>query len=297
MVAARMSVRCAVLCGVFWALCGPAAAQAQPVEASRIRILLIVDDQAPSAAINGFAHDRSAFKKVIQGIFRDLHLEDRYTLDILDGNKAVRGKVLDYYRDLKAETNEALICYFSGHGGADPRSGHFLDLDDGPLPRSELRAAMLAKKARLVVLITDCCADFPRCGVDVPRDADRCEQPLTLTTGEPSAPAIAKHAVRRQPPGETLRQLFFHHRGIVDISACQIGKQAFSRNNVGGYFTLSLVALLHAPHQVFARNANGVVSWSSFFMALRSSTEEAAGRDRNVQTPVAFSLGKMPGKN
>jgi hypothetical protein len=296
MPAARLPARFAVLVAVVCVLLGPVAASAQtPAEASRVRILLLIDDSAPGASVNGFALDHSAVKKVFKEAFRALNLENRYTLDILDGKNALRSKVLAYYRNLKTEPDEVLVCYFSGHGGADPQDGHFLDLEDGTLKRSELRAAMLAKNTRLVVLITDCCADYNyggRAGSTLdPKPKN--DQALNIAKDAPKKLMPNAQSIRRDVPGETLRQLLFHHQGIVDITACQIGKQAFSSKNIGGYFTLSLVALLQAPPEAFGVDpANRLVSWSNFFVVLRRNTEEAAGRDHNTQTPVAFALGK-----
>jgi hypothetical protein len=298
MAASRLSIRALFLGAVLWGLLGPGAAFGQaPAEATRVRILLVIDDHAPGSSINGFAHDHTAVKKVLKETFRDLQLEDRYTLDILDGKNALSSKVLAYYRDLKAEPTEVLVCYFSGHGGADPSGRHFFDLEDGQLKRSDLRAAMLAKKTRLVVLISDCCADYGSSRENPRKDSGiKGDEPLVIGDNESIGQPTGRHGYRHHAPGETLRQLLFHHQGIVDVTSCQIGKQAFSNKHVGGYFTLSLVALLLAPPDRFQMEPYGVVSWSSFFVVLRRNTEEAAGRERNAQTPIAFSLGKTAGQ-
>src|ERR1700722_5319797 len=104
MPALRFPIRIALLCAVAWAVLCPASTSAQaPAEASRVRILLLIDDDAPSASINGFPHDHSAVKKALRETFHQLRMEDRYTLDVLNGKKAGRDKVLAYYRDLKTE--------------------------------------------------------------------------------------------------------------------------------------------------------------------------------------------------
>ena len=122
----------------------PAFAQI-PAEASRVRILLIADTDAAGASVNAFQRDQVAVKKVLSETLRDLKLEQRYTLDILQGADATPAKILAYYRELKTEPSEALICYYSGHGGADAVDGHYLDLEGGKLRRAALRAAMEAK--------------------------------------------------------------------------------------------------------------------------------------------------------
>jgi hypothetical protein len=288
-----MPARLILLVAVSWGLFGPATAFArEAAEATRVRILVVVDDDGPGAEENGFAGDHRAIKQLIQTTFRDLRLEGRYTLDVLAGKDAQAAKVLAYYRDLKSTPDEALLCYYSGHGGADPVNGHFLDLDDRPLVRSELRAAMLAKKPRLAVLLTDCCAEYEngrrRDGAPGRERGER-----MLVVGQYGLPlaGTGPRLDRQAAPGETLRQLLFYPRGVVDITACQVGRQAFSSKHVGGFFTLSLVALLQATPERFGLDpASRQVTWSGFFVALRRSTEEAALAEHAAQTPVAFAL-------
>ena len=275
---------------VIFAAGTPAHGQAK-AEASRVRILLIVDSDAGTAGVNGFVGDLKSIEKVLRETLRDLRMEDRYTLDILRGKDATPSKILGHYRDLDTNPSEVLFCYYSGHGAADPLNGHFLDLEGGQLWRSDLRAAMLAKKTRLVVLVTDSCAEYTDPAFGSPRQRD-----------PESAGRLDQNEDARQPSkvprgsavmrGETLKQLLFYQEGIVDISACAIGKQAFSKKQEGGYFTLALVALLAASPAECQNNGNGEVSWASFFALLRARTSDAAARANNLQAPVAFSLGK-----
>src|SRR4051812_36650138 len=98
------------------ALCGRAYGE----EATRLRILLVVDTQGANASVNGFAFDHQNMKKVFKEALREQHLEHRYTLDILKDKDATPAKILAYYEGLKVEPTETLLCYYSGHGGVDP---------------------------------------------------------------------------------------------------------------------------------------------------------------------------------
>jgi hypothetical protein len=268
-----------------------APAHGQSAEASRVRILLIADTDTTSAGVNGFAKDHAAVKKALQDAFHAAKLDDRYTLDVLQGPDATAARILAYYRELKTGPDEVLVCYYSGHGATDPVDGHFLDLEGGPLKRSELRAAMQARKARLVVLLTDCCADFGTDCIRVPRGREK-EKALDV---EPLTARPRPNPVLSQ--GDTIRHLLFGPTGTVDITASAIGKQAFSNRNEGGYFTLAFVALLAAPAETFVRPGDWGPSWSAFFAVLRERTQAAAARDDNRQTPAAFALpGVSPRK-
>src|SRR5262245_53671531 len=222
------------------ALCPSRACSDVPPEATRVRILLIIDTHGLNADANGFAADKDSMKKVIKEAMRDQNLEDRYTLDILHGADATPARVLAYYRGLKVAPTDALLCYYSGHGGAHKGGGHFLELKAGRLQRDELRKAMEGKRPRLVVLLSDCCADYG----DVPLSRILLADDGKMDAGKKKRDPGARQNTLRSPRGETLRHLLFHGRGVVDITACDLGKVAFSSRRRGGYFTLTLVNLL-----------------------------------------------------
>jgi hypothetical protein len=263
-----------------------------PAEASRLRILLVIDTQGADAEKNGFAVDKLTMKKILKEALREQNLEDRYTLDILDGADVTPTRVLNYYRDLKVDPNETLLCYYSGHGAADETKGHFLDMKAGRLMRSDLRKAMEAKRARLVVLLSDCCGAY---GLDAfgPRNRIGLEPP-DKEKKDGKAKRRPDHGARqntlRSGRGETLRHLLFHHRGVVDITACDLGKLAFSSLGSGGYFTLTLGYLFGVDGDRFDADGDGLISWNGFFTVLQVATQQNATNASYTQTPRAFSL-------
>jgi hypothetical protein len=257
-----------------------------PPEATRVRILLLIDTLGANADVNGFAADKDSMKRVIKETMRDQNLEDRYTLDILHGADATPARVLAYYRELKVAPTDALLCYYSGHGGAHKGGGHFLELKAGRLLRDDLRKAMEGRRPRLVVLLSDCCADYG----DVPLS-----RILLADDGKKDAKKKrdpgARQNTLRSPRGETLRHLLFHGRGVVDITACDLGKVAFSSTSRGGYFTLTLVNLLRTDSDRFEADGDGVVGWGTFFATLQETTRRYARNGAYTQTPRAFALG------
>ncbi|HYT93378.1 MAG TPA: caspase family protein, partial [Gemmataceae bacterium] len=239
-----------------------------PSEASRLRILLVIDSQGADADINGFALDKVTMKKILKEALREQNLEDRYTLDILDGADVTPTRVLAYYRNLKVEATEALLCYYSGHGAADETQGHFFDMRAGRLLRSELRKAMEAKRSRLVVLLSDCCGAYGFDPFAVPKNRISLEPPSkdkTESKTRQRADQGARQNTLKSVRGETLRHLLFQHRGVVDITACDVGKLAFSSRGRGGYFTLTLTHLLGVDGDRFDADAAGVIGWNGFF--------------------------------
>jgi hypothetical protein len=263
-------------------------------EATRLRILLVIDTEGHAARDNGFALDAANMQRAIKVTLREQNLEDRYTLDILQGKDVTPEKVLGHYRDLKVKPTEALVCYYSGHGGADKERGPFLQMGNGRLFRSELRAAMEAKRPRLVVLLSDCCANYS-IGTGVAAPTSRLQ--LILDDKEAGKGPKRKRAddgarqnTLKTVRGETFRQLLFRPRGVADITSCEVGKVAFSSPARGGYFTTTLTALLGADGDRFEAEADGAVGWAGFFHVLQTATSERARTDTYSQTPRAFSL-------
>src|SRR5262249_32143960 len=130
----------------------------------------------------------------------------RQQLDIrtLKGGAATRDAILRYYQELKTSRDEALLFYSSGRGSPDARpGGPVLEPERGPaLGRAELRKAMEAKKAGLVVILSD--------GRNKPWRS-RVARRMILTVKPPT---------QVHP---TLRCLFFQARDTVDITATSGG--------------------------------------------------------------------------
>src|SRR5262249_55434630 len=160
-----------------------------------------------------------------------------------------------YYRTLKTGPDEALFFFYGGHGGTDPKKGHYLALQDNDrgqqLLPPELRQAMPGKKARLVVIVTPCCAHT---------------LPLPPATQEISEDAAQKD-MPKIVPHPMLRALFFQARGVVDITAAR--NNSSWGDDEGGVFTRSFCyQLLRYANPRAAR----VGTWSTFFPVLQKET-------------------------
>jgi hypothetical protein len=133
-------------------------AQGVPAEASRVRFLIVVDTDDHAGATWGL--DGKNLKAVLEAGLRKQKLEGRFTIDMVTGSQVNPGYVLSYYDKLPVEADEALVFYFSGHGAYNGAKGHFMQFTHGPLFRKDLLAAMQKYNPRLVVLLTDCCANY-----------------------------------------------------------------------------------------------------------------------------------------
>jgi hypothetical protein len=141
---------------------------------------------------------------------------------------------------------------------------------------------MEAKKAGLVVLLTDCCS-MPIKLPKVVRIKGGYELPPTL-----------------HPP---FRALFFRARGTVDITAAT-GNASWCDEKGGGIFTRSLCRMLQT--RLTRRTRGEALTWGEFFPLLERDTEklfagwskEMKSRGEKIagtQKPQAFALGQAAG--
>jgi len=226
---------------------GPA--EAAP-ELQKVHILMVFDTNDPRLK-KSLEHDetrmRETWKRTIP--------EGRYTLKVLRGEEATASRILNYYRDLKTGPGEGLVFFYGGHGAIDPGSKeHFFDLVKRPaLLRSVLRKAMEAKRADLVVLLSDCCSSPQEFRAKVPSEG----------------PFDNERAIRIHP---TVRCLLFQARGTVDVTAAT-DNAAWSDNLRGGLFTRSVARMFTTPVRSLDSNRDGFVSWSEFSRQLTRETE------------------------
>lgn len=155
-----------------------------------------------------------------------------------------RNAILQTVRNLDVARDDAVVVYYSGHGGYDG-DGHFLDVSNQRLYRSDLLEAVSAHKCRLQVLLTDACFN------------KRIVQPLVTA------------ATKAGPPVTTplFRSLFFECRGVLDLNSCRRDQLAFVRNDYreGSVFTSAFVQLLE-------KNLRNGLQWPQLLADARRQT-------------------------
>ncbi|HKI33004.1 MAG TPA: caspase family protein [Gemmataceae bacterium] len=221
----------------------------KPHDLKRLRVLLVIDNTDPDHAVS-VERDRQN----VQTLLEEHIPKGRRQIDCLEGRKVTREEILKYYRDLETGPDEALLFFFAGHGGIDPKLGHCLQMaagDQSRLPRADVRKAMEQKRAGLVVLLTDCCSTRVKT-----KPLDGANQPLTPRELHP-----------------VFRCLFFQHRGTVDITAAEDDSGAFGDDR-GGVFTSALVNLLQGDVKALDTDHDGFVSWKEIVPLLSKKTEE-----------------------
>ena len=226
-----------------------------PAELRKLHALLVIDTR--SGLGESVVIDGERMGHLLQrGIPRD-----KLDMTVLTGKDVTAARILNYYRNLKADANDAVLFYYAGHGAIDPAKGHFLalqELDTKPLLRSDLRKAMQDKNPGLQVLLTDCCSSRFKL-------PDK-KRKVIEEVGE---------AKELDP---VLRCLLFRHRGVVDVTAASDNTAAFGDDHEGGVFTRTLGALLTSRVADLDANNDKFVSWNEVFPRLQKDTEQVFAR-------------------
>ena len=135
--------------------------------------------------------------------------------------------ILKLIEDLSPRREDTVVFYYSGHGAADDQ-GHYLAMAKGKLHRNQILEAILRKKPRLAVFISDCC--------NLRSDGELYFAPY-FQTKRPSSPS------------PLFRSLFLEPKGIVDINSSAPGEGAFFAKSgdelasmQGSIFTIALEA-------------------------------------------------------
>jgi hypothetical protein len=271
--------RLIVLFALAWLPPGSPALAAEEVKKLHVLVVLDTEDELLTASL-------AIDKKRIRHFLKTNIPEERYALTVIEGKDVTPERIVAYYRDLKVEADDGLLCFYGGHGATDPEKGHYLKLAcRRPLVRSELRKAMEAKRARLTVILSDCCS--------TPRPIAR---PSKVTAK--GAREVA--AAREVHP--TVRCLLFRASGTVDVTAATTNA-SWSDTEKGGLFTRSVCRMMTTPIKALDIDRDGFVSWQEFFPQLRKETErifrtwsrELRARGEKIedasQRPHSFLLG------
>jgi len=171
----------------------------------------------------------------------------------LTGTDCRARTLVDTISDLPLTHADTLCVYFQGHGGFDRRferedvsAGHFLDFGEVDFLRTDLVDAMLAKRARLTVLITDCC------NVGVETDE--------RYVGEARSVDVVGWTL--------LEELLLCYTGMVDLTSASRGNQSWCTKSQGSWFTNQFISHMNrrtANDQSWVANWNEIKTKSEAF--------------------------------
>ena len=118
--------------------------------------LLLAGETADRDIGNSVRHDLEAAARTFHLLLGQGQLDQTR----LEGDRVSAEGILTALDRFSVKPDDALVCFWSGHGAFDD-DGHYLRMaQGGNLRRSTLLGAMSKKQVRLIVLLTDCCNSY-----------------------------------------------------------------------------------------------------------------------------------------
>ena len=249
---------------------------ATSVEAATLKAVFVICDAYETDANNAIAQ---SVRVDLATMTRLTHaLEQAKVMPVqrvvLQGSRASSANVWKAISKLDVGPDDTLMFYFSGHGSNDGKRSLLYAVDEVDLDRARLERELLAKKARLTLILTDACNSFI----------------------DDDARSRAFMGAQKRAPDFTAEwtSLFVTQRGVVHIAAASPGEYAWSDNDEGGAFTHSLVdeGLLKRPgatwSDVFEQSKKRTMA--SFNAFPRQQRAKLLEEGISSQTPKAYKL-------
>ena len=138
--------------------------------------------------------------------------------------------ILRTINELPITPNDTLFVYYQGHGGYSPKKQHWVNdtsagqvfkLEGNDLLRSALVRLMLAKNARMTILISDCCN--------------------IRSTFKTDYRSMMQSAMFTITGWTKLESLLFCHAGFIDVTSASRGNMSWCTQEYGSWFTHSFL--------------------------------------------------------
>lgn len=176
----------------------------------------------------------------------------------VSNSSSIRRDFLRAIASCPAGPNDAIVCYWCGHGAFD-EGGHYFDLSDDAIRRATILSALKAKGCRFTALISETCHVYKRVAAEMAPGAGVPDDVSPL-----------------------FQSLFFESRGVLDINSSSPGQTAAASNAFGGPFTFSLSIIL-------TRFSDKRLSWNQTIKLVDRLVAQEFGSQTN-QTVYAWSI-------
>lgn len=180
---------------------------------------------------------------------------------VITGDDFSPEKLQEAIKAIKADKDDCIFVFIGSHGLFDPKEGHMLVFDaedDNPkkLARKAILDALKAKKTRLVVFITDACANFV--------EEEKVEREVTLPKDEP-----------KRTMKDCMESLFLVPEGVVNFNACKAGQLSWGTGKGGSFMTTALITTTSRPWKDQDKNNDNRIDWGTeVFPDLQKRTDK-----------------------
>ena len=257
----------------------------KPAGTVNIKAVLVICDHYVTPENNGIAQSLRVDLGTLSQMLDILEKRNiaKVQKTVLQGTKATMANIVSTLKSIQCGNDDIILYYFSGHGLMEKGKTYMLTADEQNLGRDEVASIISSKKARLNMLISDCCSNSID-GISATRSISRSGQ--KIEAGEFD---------------QIYKDLFLGYEGMMHLSAATEGEYAYSNNDYGGFFTYHLIkeGLIKKP----------VNNWTQIFNDSKDKTSQMFMRmpaeDRSKlaqegiknQTAKAYSLPKSKSGN
>jgi hypothetical protein len=210
----------------FCLLFGILAAAASPVLAGSLRVLIVGD-----------TNDRSIGKSVVtdvnnfEAFARQIASRTGLTLDMktIKGGELKSKNITNAVNSLRAESDDTVIFYYSGHGFRTQKVQtrwpllYIPDAGQKGVDFQWVIDTINAKNPRMLLAISDSCNNY----IDMPQ-------------------AGINSRAMLEDSDEAWRKLFVEYSGRIYASGSTVGQMSFGQDAVGGAFTSRFLAIVRA---------------------------------------------------
>ena len=217
-----------------------------------IHMVIVANGQA------GFGANPVADYKNMERLFKENVPQARLKPILVVADEITPDKILDVVDQVNLTEKDTLVFYYSSRTADEAGNGgqYFVmkkrDGQQAELQRRTLRAALMDKRAKLTVLLTDC-------GVIEQKTSDESKEvPQTVVSPEKMSPVF--------------EALFIKPEGIVDITSSKWGEASFVKTSPekrGSCFTRSIITLLEKYQD------DPATHWSDFVAELKFNVQKA----------------------
>jgi hypothetical protein len=171
-----------------------------PVLAANLFVIIATDDRAPAIGEDMATNSKSMVRTIKQNVPRS-----RSQILKIQPAFMTPAAILGTIRSIEAAADDAILFYYSGHGGYDEtRQQTWLLLSQSPgtaLFLGQIRQEIAAKNVRLGTIVVDCCSQLP---------------PM-LARGPIAPPEMADQGT--QQVSRLFQKLFFDQAGSVIVES------------------------------------------------------------------------------
>ena len=252
----------------------------RPAGIVNIKAVLVICDHYVTPENNGIAQSLRVDLGTLSQMLDILEKRNIATVQktVIQGTKATMANVVNTLKSIQCGPDDIILYYFSGHGLMEKGKTYMLTADEQNLGREEVASIIDSKKARLNILISDCCSNSID-GLSASRSISRSGQ--KIEAGEFD---------------QIYKDLFLGYKGMMHLSAATEGEYAYSNNDYGGFFTYHFIkeGLIKKPVNNWTQIFNDSKDKTSQMFMRMPADDRAKLAQEGIknQTAKAYSLPK-----